>query len=120
MPSSDLQPILDELSVMRGLIELLSPLPPDTRHRVLAWLYAVISQEAAPGVMPAWAGPLPPTSAPSAPGPSPPRDPRSAAGARLAERIEQLSRGDVPPEPVAAVAATVEEKSRVTWRNKHA
>jgi hypothetical protein len=38
----------------------------------------------------------------------------------LAERIEQLSRSDVPPEPVAAVAATVEEKSRVTWRNKHA
>jgi hypothetical protein len=102
MPTADLQPILDELAVMKGIIEILSPLAPDTRARVLIWLQSVTA-----------------TGAGAAPRAG--REPRSEAGERLAARIAELSRGAVPEVPAASEAPETEtDKTRASrWRSKH-
>jgi hypothetical protein len=114
--TSDLQPVLDELAAMRGLIEILASLAPATRARVITWLQHVVSPEAA--------------SAPSAPGPIPSHHAPTAAerlaasttsaGDRLAQRIEQLSRGEASATPENGEApAGDEDQPRSFWRGKH-
>ena len=111
MPS-DLQTVLDELAAMRGLVEILSPLPSSTRSRILAWLTSVVELEATPTAT------IPTLSPPdrSTPG----QAPLNAAGqpaSRLAERIAQLNRGDVPEVP--EVAEADHDKPRASgWRGK--
>jgi hypothetical protein len=111
--SQDLKDVMAELDAMRGLIEILAALSPDTRARVLAWLQSVTAT--APGSASA-----PPTSAPF-----PPKDLRSAASERLSARIAQLSQPQVPegPETPATTdgeAASAPRASSSLWRGKHA
>lgn len=90
--SSDLQPVLDELAAMRGLIEILSPLPPATRSRVLAWLNTVVAADL-------------------------PRDGEPAGPLRL--RMDRLERGEVPTEPASEAVGEEASEKRGMWRGKH-
>ena len=100
--SSDLQPVLDELAAMRGIIELLASLPTDARPRILVWLTSVIT----PAVVPALSAAVSASS-------------RSAAGGRLAERIEQLNRSEAPEIPEAGERDEADKPRASLWRSKH-